>query len=379
MRVCLVHTAGLVPSKAGGIASVISNIVKYASKEIDFSMLTNFDETEIREIHELYPSTVKIEYLESSNIFADFIFNLIRKADNFDILHFHDFPFGRELSLALKARLSGTNLIYSHHITQEEFFHNRLALGYYYSSFNSFGKILKKVVANSQFIANNDLARYKNFQHKVHIIRNGVDAELIRRTKPLVLEGEPSFAFVGHLVHRKGIDNLLEAFKMLLNNGIGAKTNPKLHIVGSGAMEKSCREYVTRNGLDMRVKFWGSLSESMKFRIMKGADVIVVPSRYENLPIVILEAMAAGKPVIATCVGGIPEVIVQGINGILVYPSSSQIAVALKSFCERKELIEEYGRNNQEAVKLFDWNLIAHSYVRLYNSVINNYDLPKVL
>lgn len=117
----------------------------------------------------------------------------------------------------------------------------------------------------------------------------------------------------------------------------------------------------------------------MKFRIMKGADVVVVPSRYEPFGIVVLEGMAAGKPVIATRVGGIPEVIKHGINGILTYPSSAQIAAAMKFFCENKERIQEYGRNNQTAVMSFDWEYIAQSYVKLYDSVMNNYDVPRIL
>jgi glycosyltransferase involved in cell wall biosynthesis len=378
MRVCLAYAGGLVPSKGGGIASVISNIVKYASNKIDFSLLATYDKTELQEIQEIYPSTVKIEYVKpTEGVFAGFVRYLTKKVDDFDVLHFHDFPFGSKLPLVLRARLSGTNLVYSHHISLEELLHSKLALGYYYSSFNWFGRILKKVVASSQFIASNDLARFRNLQDKIHIIRNGVDVELIRKAKPIVLEGKPSFLFVGHLVYRKGIDSLLEAFRILSTHGI--KADPKLHIIGSGVLEKNCREYVGRYGLGGSVRFWGSLPELMKFRMMKGADIIVVPSRYEPFGIVVLEGMAAGKPLIATRVGGIPEIIKQGINGILTYPSSNQIATAIKSLCERKELIEEYGRNNQKAVTLFDWKYVAQSYVKLYDSVISNYDVPRML
>lgn len=379
MHICFVHTGSLVPSKGGGIASVINNIVKFAPAKIDFSLFTVYDPTQLQEIQGLYPPNVKIEYINRSGFFEGFLSYLTKKVDTFDILHFHVFPFGRELPLFLKTRLSQTNLIYSHHISMEEFYRNKLALGYYYSSFNSFGRMLKKVIANSWSIVNNDLARFRNFQEKTHIIRNGVDVELIRGTKKIALEGEPSFLFVGHLVHRKGIDNLLEAFKLLSTHGNKATRGAMLHIVGSGDLEKQCKGYVARYGLGEKVRFWGSLPESMKFGMLKGADVIVVPSRYEPFGIVALEGMAAGKPVIATNIGGIPEIIKNGINGILINSSSSLIAAAITSFCERKELIEEYGRNNQEAVKLFDWKPIAHSYVRLYDSVINNYNLPKVL
>ena len=379
MRICFVHTGSLVPAKGGGIASVINNIVRFAPQKIDFSLLTVYDPTQIHEIQGLYPPNVKIEYIERSNFFAGFLGYLTKKVDDFDILHFHVFPFGRELPLFLKTRLSQTNLVYSHHISMEEFYHNKLALGYYYSSFNWFGRMLKKVIANSWSIVNDDLARFRSLRDKTHIIRNGVDVELIRGTKQIALEGEPSFLFVGHLVHRKGIDCLLEAFRLLSTLGNKATTGARLHVVGSGDLEKNCKEYIARYGLSEKVRFWGPLSESMKFGMLKGADVVVVPSRYEPFGIVALEGMAAGKPVIASNIGGLPEIVKNGINGILTDPSSSQIAAAMTSFCERKELIEEYGKNNKETVKLFDWKPIAHSYIRLYDSVINKYDLPTVL
>jgi len=108
---------------------------------------------------------------------------------------------------------------------------------------------------------------------------------------------------------------------------------------------------------------------------MKGADIVVVPSRYETLGIVVLEAMAAGKPVIASRVGGIPEVAKHGVNGILTYPSSNQVAMAVKTFCEGRQLIEEYGKNNQKAIASFDWKKIGKSYAQLYASVIDNHDV----
>jgi 1,4-alpha-glucan branching enzyme len=288
-------------------------------------------------------------------------------------LHFHDFPFGRDLPLAFKNHFKRKNLIYSHHISYEELFNSKLILGYYYSVFNLFGRIWRKVVANSQFVMNNDLARFRSLQGKICLIRNGVDLELVRRAKPIGLDGDPSVLFVGHLVRRKGIDIMLEAMDMLLSSGI--KANPMLHVVGTGIMEKNCKEYVANHGLSSNVSFWGSVPESSKFGMMKAADILVVPSRYEPFGIVVLEAMAAGKPVIASCVGGIPEIFVQGVNGILTSPSSRKFATALKYLCERKQLLEEYGRNNQRTVIPFDWKNIAQSYVKLYSMVANSPDV----
>jgi glycosyltransferase involved in cell wall biosynthesis len=248
-----------------------------------------------------------------------------------------------------------------------------LKLAYYFSSLNLFGRIWKKIVAPSRFVAKNDLARFRNLKGKICLVRNGIDVELIRRAKPMRLEGDPSILFMGHLLYWKGIDILLDAMNMLVSQGI--KANPMLHILGSGIMEEHCKEYVSRHGLADKVHFWGYAGESVKFRMLKGADMVVIPSRYETSSVVLLEAMAAGKPVIATRVGGIPELLKHGVNGILTSPLSGEIAMAIKSLCERKQLVEEYGRNNQEAAKLFDWKNIAQSYVQLYASVLNDYSV----
>ena len=320
MRVCMAYTHSLIPKKGGGIASVIHNIVKNTCKDIEYVLLTVYDRTESLETSELYSSKVEIQYIKTEgSVLSSALHYLTKNLDAFDILHFHDFPFGRDLPLFCKTYFRKRKLIYTHHIAYEQLYQNKLLLGYYHSFFNPFGAMVNKVVANSEFVAKNDLARFGSLQNKIILIRNGVDFEFINNAKPLILEGDPSLLYVGHLNYRKGIDILLESMKIL--KSLQIKANPKLHIVGSGIKDEECRAYVARNDLNDRVCFWGSVGESQKFRLMKGADIIIIPSRYEVAPVVLLEAMAAGKPIIATCVGGIPEVFRQGTNGMLTKPS----------------------------------------------------------
>ena len=373
MRVCLIYTNGLVPSKGGGVASVISNIAKYSSNSINFSVLGSYDEFEQKEIKELYPSKIEIDYISSTNLLKQIIYYLNKRIDNFDVIHFHEFPFARKFPLFLKAKLKHTKLIYSHHLSLEELLSNRIAVAYYNSSLNLLGKKLDSIVVNSSYVANNDLSRFKALNNKIRVIRNGVDVDLIRSTKSCFLEGNPSFLFVGHLVYRKGIDNLLKAFKMLITSDMIKGKEPMLHIIGTGLLEGSCKQFVALNGLTQKIKFWGEISESRKFQLIKGADIIVVPSRCEPFGIVALEGMAAGKPLIATSVGGIPEIVKHGLNGILTNSSSEQIAEAMKTFCENKDLIEKYGKNNEKVAMSFDWRLVAQSYSKLYiSSKISN-------
>ena len=367
MRVCLAYTGGLTPRVGGGPASVINNIVKYTCDRIHYVLLTLYRRDEQEEINTLYPKGVDIEYVKpSGNVFKDFLRYLIKELYDVDVVHFHDFPLGRDLPLALKMILRQSALIYSHHISLEEFIRNSFRLGYYYSCFNVFGKLFRRVVTNSNFIVRADLSRFKSLRGKISVIRNGVDIGFIRRIKPLKLDGGPSIVFVGHLIYRKGVDILLESFRVLCSR---CDLNPRLHVVGSGPLEEWCRKYVSSHNLSEKVRFWGSVDELLKFRILKGADILVLPSRYENLPIVLLEGMAAGKAIVATRVGGVGEIFEHGVNGLLVTPSSIAVAEALRIMCENRSLIEEYGKNNERAALNFDWKKIAEFYVKLYRMV----------
>ncbi len=366
-RVCIAYTNGLTPKKGGGVAAVINNIVKFTSDQIEYSLLTTYDKQELEEMEKIYPHNVNIVYVKwAGSIFESFMHYLVKKVDNFDILHFHNLPLSNDLPFSLKALIHKKTLIYSHHNSLEEFNKNKLVRGYYYLCLNQFGRVFKKVIVNSQFIEQNDLARFRVLRGKVTLIRNGVNLEFFRNSEPFYLEGEPSILFVGHLVRRKGVDILLKAFKILSSLRLGSK--PMLHVVGDGDMEKSCRDYVARNGLGGSVFFWGPVDESLKIRIIKGADIVVLPSLFENASVAILEAMAAGKAIIATRVGGTPEIIKHGINGILTEPSISQVAQAMRFLCENVSIRNAYGKNNKIAVSSFSWNKIAESYVKLYSS-----------
>lgn len=364
----MAYTDSLVPSRGGGIASVIRNVVKHTYKDIEYVLLTVYNKNESSQIHEFYASQAEIQYMPADrNIFSSIMHYLVKNLGAFDVLHFHNLPWGRDISLPYKAYFCKRKLVYTHHIGYEQLYQGRLLLGYYRSFFNLFGTLVNKVVANSEFIAKNDLATVSSLQNKIVLIRNGVDLDVISNARPLNLDGHPSILYVGHLNYCKGIDILLESMKILNSSHLGM--NFKLHVVGSGVMDEECRRYVAENGLNNRVCFWGSVSESQVIRFMKSANIVVVPSRYDVAPLVLIEAMAAGKPIIATCVGGIPEIFSHGINGILAKPSSSEIAIAIKSFCEGQQPTSKFEKNNKELAKQFDWKVIAGHYLKLYFSM----------
>lgn len=148
----------------------------------------------------------------------------------------------------------------------------------------------------------------------VHLVHNGVRPERYAPIAPPALgPGAPVVGLMTRLVPGKGLSELLEAARLLLNQG------PYRFVVGGeGPLRAALEEHARRLGIAEHVSFPGFVADDVAF--LSQLDVSVLPSYKEGLPYTVLEAMAAGRPVVASCVGGIPEVITDGQNGRLVRP-----------------------------------------------------------
>ena len=124
-----------------------------------------------------------------------------------------------------------------------------------------------------------------------------------------------TFLFLGFLGKRKGIFDLIPAFKKVVDQGVDVR----LIVAGNGDLEGS-QELAARLEMLDRIEFVGWVVGNQKKKLLKTCDAFVLPSYNEGLPMSILEAMAHSKPVISTFVGGIPELITDGKQGILVEP-----------------------------------------------------------
>jgi glycosyltransferase involved in cell wall biosynthesis len=123
-------------------------------------------------------------------------------------------------------------------------------------------------------------------------------------------------AFVGRLVRQKGVMTLLEALRI--------SAAMRVVIVGKGDLEPELRDFTRRHGLEDRVRFAGPLWGDDVKRVLADACAVAVPSEwYDNLPLVLCQANASGKPVIASRINGIPEYVEEGVNGCLFEPGSA--------------------------------------------------------
>ena len=202
---------------------------------------------------------------------------------------------------------------------------------------------------------------------KIHIIPNGVDFEDVQNIQPKSTE-HPSILFVGRLAKIKGVDILLKAIPVI------KEKIPAIHIyiAGLGPQEEELKELVKELNIEENVEFLGFISGGNKYAWYKSVDVCVFPSRHDSGPIVLLEAMACGKPIIASNVGGIPFMVEDGKTGFLFESGNvGELAEKIVILLKDKEMQEKMGEAGLEKVKEFTWEKIAEQTVKVYKEVLS--------
>ncbi|HJP03552.1 MAG: glycosyl transferase [Chromatiales bacterium] len=138
--------------------------------------------------------------------------------------------------------------------------------------------------------------------------------------------------FVGNLVRVKGLDDLLDA----LTPELCSKHDLVFYVIGAGPLEGKLRERVRAAGMESAIQFAGQVEHTVLADWMNAADFLCLPSHHEGLPNVVLEGLACGLPVVATAVGGIPEII-DDSNGRLTPPGDPRaLTAAIASVLEHK-------------------------------------------
>jgi glycosyltransferase involved in cell wall biosynthesis len=201
---------------------------------------------------------------------------------------------------------------------------------------------------------------------KSRVIHNGANihdfeqGETFQHSKPYILG-------IGRMVPQKGFDVLLRAY---------AQANLDSHdliLAGEGPETATLQALSAQLGLGERVHFIGRADRQKAISLFKGCSFFVLPSRAdEGLPLVGVEAMAAGKAVVATPTGGVLEAMTDEEN-VLVVPKEdvAAMAAAIRRIAGNDDLREQLGRAGKLRARAFDWPVIAEEYVDLYRKVMN--------
>jgi glycosyltransferase involved in cell wall biosynthesis len=173
------------------------------------------------------------------------------------------------------------------------------------------------------------------------------------------------FGFVGRLAAQKGILPMLDAIDIFFRE----YANSQLVLVGTGDLEKKARAFVLKNGWQSRVHFLGFRNDVAD--LMSQFDVLLVPSLWEGFGLVLIEAMAAGTPCIATRVSSIPEIVDHDENGILISPGDKdELLNALREVVCSPEILRRLGDAGQQKVReiFSEERMIAH-YEQLFDGL----------
>jgi glycosyltransferase involved in cell wall biosynthesis len=179
--------------------------------------------------------------------------------------------------------------------------------------------------------------------------------------------------FVGRLVERKGVSHLVDAVS-LLRSGVDVR----LVIVGDGPERARIESRVREQGLDGRVAVRGRVSEAELQAAYAAADAFVLPAVMdrrgdtEGLGVVLLEAMNHRVPVIASAIGGITDIVEDGVSGLLVPPGdATALAAALERLARVPDLSVSLGDAGYRRLhERFSWEAISRRWVEVYNAAV---------
>jgi glycosyltransferase involved in cell wall biosynthesis len=230
-----------------------------------------------------------------------------------------------------------------------------------------------KILAISQAVQYSLLAEHIS-SSQISLVYDGVDLQHYRTRSVQKCDSSIILGVIGQLGQRKGHIYLLKALQDLI------RTFPKimLWIVGKEPEHSIERyteqlyQYVEQTHLEGYVKFWGFQEDIPG--ILAQLDILLLPSLQEPFGKIVVEAMAMGKPVIASKVGGVPEIVVDGKTGLLVPPKDSEaIRSALERLIHKKETRIQMGLEGQKRVKrLFNIRKTVQHTEQIYKQLLAN-------
>ncbi len=213
-----------------------------------------------------------------------------------------------------------------------------------------------------------ELARETASDVRMDVIPDGLD---LGRFEPTLRDPCPErvrILTIGRLIPRKGFQFLIRALPQIVEN---AAHDFEIEIVGDGPYQKELLKLAADLDVAKHIRFAGSVPYSELPQKYRDADIFILPSLAEGMPLVVLEAMGTGLPIAASRVQGIEELVAEDVNGALFDPGDADgLARSLVKLINAGKGRIEMGRASVERVKPYDWKYIADAYLALYADVL---------
>jgi glycosyltransferase involved in cell wall biosynthesis len=200
----------------------------------------------------------------------------------------------------------------------------------------------------------------------IYVIPNGIDFQYIQENQKDISLKHPSILYLGMLNEIKGVNTLISAMKIVL------QTIPSAHlyIAGLGTQELELKTLVKKLNIMENVSFLGFVPSPKHFWFYKSTDICVFPSLNEPFGIVLLEAMACRKAIVASDVGGIPYIVDDGKTGLLFKSRDFEdLAKKIIILLKNEEIRNEMGNESMKKAKLYNWGLIAAKTCEIYKEI----------
>ena len=299
--------------------------------------------------------------------------------ERFDVLHVHGMTPGISDLSVLIARIKNRPVVLSYHYDATTPYRSEWLLRSFYAPIarrvvrhTNFVTVLSKTYAESSPIL-------RHFLDKIVLIPGGVDTAKFRNSEQSYPNAKEKRAplrilYVGKIIHYKGIDYLISAMKEIHR----CVPESVLVISGKAASEsyhrKITHEIATSPARD--VIYWDDewVDQEKLLEYYHDCDVFTLPSvsRREAFGLVLLEAMAAGKAVVASSLPGPSDLVEDGVNGFLVAPGdSSGLAKAIIRILSNESLRTRMGNESRRIARQYDWNIVAEQYVQLLGAAAN--------
>lgn len=199
---------------------------------------------------------------------------------------------------------------------------------------------------------------------RVLVIHNGM--KVVREPKNPSDDKELNFVQIARFEEQKDFDTLLSAIDLLRDRSF------VVHLIGEGPLREKALQKVEQMGLGDKVIFYGQRRDVENF--LRQGRVYILSTHWEGLPRSIIEAMGAGMPIIATRVGGIPELVSEGRTGHMFMREDSQaLAQSMDRFLSNPKLILQFGKRSREAFRRkFTYDRMLADYLSLYRALLDH-------
>jgi glycosyltransferase involved in cell wall biosynthesis len=353
--------------KIGGAELLLRNFVIEAKKNNQYvvDVCTLYATNDARSIEEMKKKNVRIWSLNLKNKYTLSSVGKIKKIierENYDIVHVHLFPASAFVALSSLFLPNNIRYIFTEHST----FNRRRTIKIFKIVDGFIYKRYSKIICSSKQVQNSLIKWIPKNKEKTEVIHNGTPIHSKSYSHQLIKKYD--ILFVGRLVHQKGIRFLLEAISILQNK---YKKYVKAAVVGGGPLEKELKKLCEELKINDSVEFLGIRRDIDQ--LMKSSKLFVLPSCWEGFGIVLIEAMKNRLPIVATNIGGIPEIITDGNEGILIPKANSVIlAESINKVLEDEKLRSKLIQNAYRKVqKKYSIERYTISLLNLYFNILN--------